>query len=211
MSVQKWNHKSKKVLVTGVSGTGKTTLFWRLVSTTPATWKFVYDHEGEFSSRFGLPRCTNTVDLAIQTEKGGWVCFDPVELYPGEAEKGFFFFCDYVMAISSQFKGRKLFIVDELQKVTGTTQKPEEFLKLCETGRRREVDIFAISNAPNRIHNSVRNAVTEVYSFRLTDKNALAFLADNGFDADSVRNLPNGEYLWRNFNTGESRRAGKAF
>ena len=44
MSVQKFDHVSLKVLITGCSGTGKTTLFEKLVRAEKAPRKFFFDH-----------------------------------------------------------------------------------------------------------------------------------------------------------------------
>ena len=45
----------------------------------------------------------------------------------------------------------------------------------------------------------------------MVEKNSLKFCEENGFDSEKIRNLKNGEYVWRNFNTGESGEGGKAF
>lgn len=218
MSVQVFNHPSKKVLVTGVSGTGKTTLFEKLIRNEKARWKFVFDHQGEFSARFGHKAATDISELCEQTARAGYVIFDPVKFAnePGtDGERrglpgAFAFFCDYVFAMSETLRGRKIIVCDELQKLVTNTKTPDELLCILDTGRRYQLDFFAISQAPNLIHNAIRNQITEVFSFRQNDKNAVQYLADSGFDENKIRNLERFAYLWRNLATGEDNFSGGA-
>jgi hypothetical protein len=211
VSLQKFDHHSDKRLISGVSGTGKTTLFEALVRKEKAGRKFIYDHQGEFSRRFGVPPVFFPEQMCEATAHGGWVVFDPVEMFPGKSADGFEFFCDYVLAVSAQLNGRKIIGCDELQKLISNRDEPQELLAVLDTGRRYQLDAFFISQAPNRIHNGVRNQLTFVYTFRQSDANALAYLQENGFDPDAIRNLPKGKYLWRNLDSGESGEGGSAF
>lgn len=211
MSVQNYSHSSDKRLITGTSGTGKTTLFADMLKKEKAAWKFVFDHQGEFAHRFEIQPVFDVDGLCAAVEKRGWVCFDPVKMYPGRSAEGFNFFCDFVMAVAEKIKGRKLFACDELQKLTGTRAEPLEFLALLDTGRRYQVDVIAISQSPNRIHNGIRNQLTKVFTFRQSDSNAITYLGENGFDPEKIRGLGRGQYLWRNLDSGEAGEGGKAF
>jgi hypothetical protein len=132
-------------------------------------------------------------------------------MFPGKSPEGFAFFCDYVLAVCQTLNGRKLLACDELQKLISNSREPAELLAVLDTGRRYQLDAFFISQAPNRIHNGVRNQLTYVYTFRQSDANALAYLQENGFDPDAIRNLPKGKYLWRNLDSGESGEGGTPF
>jgi hypothetical protein len=81
---------------------------------------------------------------------------------------------------------------------------PPELICILDTGRRYQLDFYAICQAPNRIHNAVRNQITEVWTFRQSDKNAVAYLVDNSFNEDEIRNLQGHDCLWRNLSTGEN-------
>lgn len=208
--MQDFDHRSLKILVTGTSGTGKTTLAQKLLKTEKAFVKFIYDHQGEFSKRFKVPAITDADDLLDKTAKGGYVCFDPIKSFPGKSQLGFDFFCEFVFAECQVIGGRKIFFCDELQKLTDTANEPEAFLTLCETGRRFKVDIICISQAPNRLHNAIRNQLTQVYTFRQSDDNAIKYLEANGFDPAKVRSLSaeRHEWLGRNLDTGETSASG---
>lgn len=204
-----WDWPSTKILYAGSSGVGKTTLLEKRVRKEKARWKFVYDHKhGEFCKRFGAKPCFDFEDLSAATAKGGWVVFDPIRLYKGKPEEGFAFFCDYVFAISEQFKGRKLFICDELQKLLDTRREPDELLVVLDTGRVYQIDCFMITNACNGIHNRVRQQISEVYAFKQGDKNAASWLEEKGFNAEELYALPKFEYQWRNLDTGETSSSG---
>jgi hypothetical protein len=203
-----FTHPSLKYLITGTSGSGKTHLFEQLIRAEPARVRFIYDHEGEFSKRFKKDPVTDGLALAEKTLLGGYVIFDPIQEFEGRQEEGFAFFCDYVLQVSKELKGRKLFCCDELQKLTSNREEPREFIALCETGRRYQIDVITISQAANRLHNAVRNQLTRVYTFRQSDENAIKYLSENGFNADEVRNLPKWRYLWRDLATGATGEGG---
>lgn len=204
MSVQVFDHKSKKVLITGTSGTGKTTLLEKLLRKEKSRWKFVFDHQGEFSARFKAPACTDPEQLCEAVARGGWVVFDPVAMYPGRTREAFAFFCDFTFAMAETQKGRKIFVCDELQKLVDNAKTPDELMCILDTGRRYQLDFYGISQAPNLIHNAIRNQITEVFTFRQSDENAIKFLAENGFNENEVRNLKGHAFMWRNLATGEN-------
>lgn len=211
MSVQKFSHPSVKELITGTSGTGKTTLFEEILRREKARWKFVFDHQGEFSVRFGVKPCFTLEQIVAAADAGGWVCFDPVREFPGRTPDAFAFWADFVFEFSQSLRGRKIFACDELQKLVSTKNEPVELLTILDTGRRYQLDFFGITQAPNRIHNAIRNQITKIYTFRQSDANAVAYLGDNGFDAEKIRNLARGCYLWRNLDSGEAGEGGSAF
>jgi energy-coupling factor transporter ATP-binding protein EcfA2 len=204
MNVQVYDHPSKKVLITGTSGTGKTTLLEKLLRKEKARYKFVFDHQGEFAHRFKVEPCYGPENLCEAVAAGGWVCFDPVQMYPGKTPEAFSFFCDFAFCMATTQKGRKIFICDELQKLVDNAKTPDELMCILDTGRRYQLDFFGISQAPNLIHNAIRNQLTEVYTFRQSDENAIKFLDANGFNETQVRNLKGHDYLWRNLSTGEN-------
>lgn len=211
MNAQKFDHPAFRKAIFGISGTGKTTLFKSLLDKERARLKFIYDHQGEFSRRFKMEPCFDLEGLSRATDKGGIVCFDPVKLFKGAFDEGFMMFCQFVEEVSGYIKGRKMLITDELQKITDTSNKPTEFLTLCDVGRRLQVDVFFIAQAPNQLHNGIQNQLTEIWTFRQANENALKHLKGVGFDPEKIKNLKNGEWLWRDLNTMEGKEGGSAF
>jgi hypothetical protein len=219
------NHRTVKKFYVGMSGTGKSTLFSKHISAEKARLKFVFDHMGDFSEKMGLPSVVDFEGVYKAASIGGWIVFDPIRLASSIIEfkadgtpvrlgkfRALELFAEVVLEICKIIPGRKLFIMDEIQKIVGSTgQEPTELLNLLDTGRHFAVDFFGVSIAPNRVHNVIRGAMTEIYSFRMTESNALKFLTDNGFDETKIRTLKNGKYFYRNVDTGETGEGGKAF
>ena len=195
------DHCSTKVLVVGLSGTGKTTFWTKFVRNYRAQTKFIFDHEGEFALRNRCHAATTaeSLDAAVHS---GWVVFDPGKMFPGATPEAFSFFADYAFAVSQRIKGIKLFACDELQKLAGTNTVTPPIASVLETGRRYGLDFAGICQAPNLVHGRIRNQMTEVVAFRTIDRNALAFLSDAGFDPEAVSKLPNHHYIARNTQTG---------
>lgn len=212
MNEQKIDHPAYRRFVTGTSGTGKTTLWMDMLEDHPARYKFIYDVEGEYAQRNRVRKVCMSMDDVVQAiiEKRELIVFDPLEEFPGKCGEGFNCFCDVIFSVCNQrdeeapLKGVKLMACDELQLVTNNRIEPIEFLTLCETGRRREIDVLVSSHAPNRLHNAVQNQFTWVATFRQSHKRALEYLVDQGFDADQVRKLGEHDHLWKDLKTGEN-------
>lgn len=211
MSVQRQDAPSVKVAIPGVSGTGKTTLCEKLIRRERAK-KLIFDHKGgDFSRRFGVKPCWNLDDLVASVESGGMTIYNPGREYPGHPEKGFAFFCDFVFQVCTVVKGRKLFVADELDMLVDSRSEPEELCIILDQGRTFEIGCIFICQAMNGIHNQVRKQFTEVFAFRQGDKNGVDWLEEKGFDREKLTALKNGQWLYKNLNTGETASGGKAF
>jgi hypothetical protein len=209
--IQKYNHRSKKVVMTGLSGTGKTTLFFSTVKSENAKWKFVYDSQGEFSDRFGLEPVSDREGLLQATAKGGWICFDPINSFEDNPEEGLMWYCDFVFTACGHLKGRKLLVIDELDDLTQDIANPKELLRVFRRGRRLEIDVYAICQGTNALHNRVRQQITDIYAFAQGDENATKWLVSRGLDEEKLLGLKPGEYLYKNRNSAEVKEGGKAF
>lgn len=198
-------HQSSKILVTGQSGQGKSTYFARFLSNAYRTLYekiFVYDHVGEISARLNIPPAYTEDDLSRAWE-AGFICFDPAQLFPGETDCGWNFFCEWVFARCQNNMGyAKLLAVDELQMFSSTANLSWEQCCVVETGRKYELDFLAISQQMNLIHNRLRNQLTEIVTFRQEDKLIIDALEERGFEESELRSLQKGEFLIRNFQNG---------
>lgn len=210
--VQDFSHPSCKILVTGGSGTGKTQLLGKMIKEAPVNFRFVFDHDGQFAHRFRVQALYSEAELREKVAKGGWVVWDPIELFPGDREEAFRFFCTLVYNLCQETKGRKIAYFDELQDFVTVNERPKEFLMLCETGRRYGIDLFLAAQATNRLHNAVRNQVTELFVFQQIDSKALEFETDTcGLDPEEIKALPKYEYIHkilRGENAGTVQRGG---
>lgn len=198
------DHPACRVGIFGSSGTGKTTFAERYLRGTPAGVRFIFDREGEWSKRLGVPQVGNVVRMpdALRT---GWVLFDPDTMFEGRHEDSLEFFADWTLQVCKRIPGRKIFVVDELQLLITGHKIGRHTMTVIQTGRRYGLDFLLISQAPNLIHNSVRGQLTEVVLFRLTDELALEFPESVGISPDRVRALPDYHYISLNTKTGEQR------
>jgi hypothetical protein len=203
------DHVPDKRLVTGGSGTGKTSRAQEMFLEEKARFKFVYDHDGRYSSRFG-PESVDAAGLDVAVAAGGTVVYDPSndftnlgvttkEMGPG----GLSFFCEYLMATCKILKGRKILFVDELDLVSGNACYPKELHVLMQTGRNYMIDCILITGQPNRVHNCVLTQCTSVTTFLHTAEPAMKWLVQNGIEEDTIRGLGDHGWFQKNLRSGE--------
>jgi hypothetical protein len=204
-TINELNYQARRLLLLGVTGTGKTTLACRLVYSHPAPLVLIYDWQGaEFAQRLGATPAESREELAARIESGErLVCYD-AESSENEPEgDGFTWFCEMAFEVAGRTPGRKLVVVDECQELIDPWKIPDGLGKLLSRGRRRMVDTCLLGSAANALHSVGRNQVTEAYFFRTTDENALKYPASLGLDTDEIRDLKNTEFVYRNNVTGE--------
>jgi hypothetical protein len=189
------DHPAYRLGIFGASGSGKTTFALKVLANLPAKLRFVFDPEGEFSHRLGLPLCQTfaELDAAVST---GWVCFDPFGEFE-EPDEGLRFFCRWAFELCETLPGRKVLMIDELQEHIDGHKIPPELSSLVWRGRRRGLDSIFIGQSPNLLNNRVRLQLTEVVCFQLTDERALEFPAVFGFNVDELKTLPQFRYVCR--------------
>lgn len=191
-------HRRTGLIVTGQSGTGKTTFWLRYLQGERVRMRFVFDGEGEVSHKLRIMPATRPDELAAACERGTWCVFDPGVMFPGRNPEAFAFFCDFAFQAGQRIPGRKLFACDELQKLVGVNSCPWELSCILETGRRHELDSAIITQQCNLVHNRVRSQTTEAVTFRHVEDRALAWLSAVGFDPEAVCRLPGGRFIARN-------------
>ena len=208
-----WQHHSSKILITGKSSSGKTTYGLRYLTHARYDYKFIFDGENngqgsELAKRMGLRPCHSAQDL-IEALPGRWVLFDPICMFSNPVA-GCLFFADWVFQVCCRLPGEKLVVIDELWKYTNAAVVPAELELVVFTGRRAGLDCLFLSQRPNRIHNSIRDALSEIVCFRLQEENSLKFIKEQGLDHEAVRRLVPGEFIAWNLDTGAEER-GRVF
>ncbi len=205
------SHRPRKVVISGNSGSGKSTFGTAVLLNAPETYKFVFDWEGELRERIGFAAARDADGLTAQLAQG-WIIFDPDEMFPDEMEDSLAaaldWFAGWVFtvkkAINAEAKEKglpfptALFYCDELQEVCDTHTMPRALKTILERGRRQGINSMLVTQQPNIVHNRVRNQLTELVAFSQVDENAVSFFEDMGFDGDDIRDL--GEGQWRLIN-----------
>lgn len=191
---------TRKVLITGISGTGKTTLFISQIREIQVKQRFIYDHEGSLAPRMGIKPALTLADLDIHL-RSGMVCFDPCQLFPGEWETGFRFFTKWAYDRCGESGGDKLVACDELGSISDVHDPSPEIKLMIQTGRRRGIHFLAVSQQPNELHNVVRSQITEINTFFHSEPLVVKYLAAKGFKEESIMKLGKGQFIRRDLLT----------
>ena len=191
-----------------MSRTGKSTLASRLIYTHPAETVLIYDWQGgEFARRLGATLATSREQLATDIQEGKRIiCYDAET---GEADvkgEGFDWFCGMAFELAGNLPGRKLFVCDEMQDLIDPYNITENLDNLLTRSGRRMMDTCFIGSAANALHNRARNQVSELYHFRVIDESALAYSKSLGMEPESIRNLPDCQFIYRDNRTGETKK-----
>jgi hypothetical protein len=184
------HHKPTKIVVTGQSGSGKTTYVMRYLKNSPYHHVVVFDHKLEFFERENIQPEFNRENLVEHVVAGKRVIsYSPLDDFPGNSQSGFEFICEWSYEIARASDKRFLFVCDEFNRFTDSNSVGWEFTQLIEDGRLWGLDFIGTAHGGNQIHNRIRSQFTEVVAFHTEDKTPLAFLEEYGFDVDEVRGL----------------------
>jgi hypothetical protein len=212
MSNQVQDHPSVKVIVVGVSSTGKTSLWEKLIQREDADFYFFFDHkDGDFSRRFNIAPCHSLEQCKTHLgERVPVIIYDPHKEFPGKVENAFCKWSEWIWSFR-ELKGRKIIGSDEIDSLIDPRNVPDDFLKIVGVGRTFQMDVFCIAQSMNALHNGVRKQFTEIFAFRQGDETGLPFLISKGFDGNELLNLQNGLWIYKHSETGKMERGGNAF
>lgn len=184
-----YDHPNRKELITGKSGSGKTTFWLDRLKKWPAKWKWAFDPEREVARKIGWPAVTAPNQLLWSIQHRRPIAFDPEAMFPGDRASGFEFFCLWVWNVSQELDGVKLFACDEVWKyVPAVRPLPHSFALLLEEGRKQEIDLCLVSQRINKTHDAIRAVTSDLVTFQHTDSLPLKWLNEY-FDPEAVRRL----------------------
>lgn len=206
------HHRPVKTVITGKSGSGKTTYFQRVIENGFGSyWKtvFLYDWQGEMAERLNVQPCFSLEQLP-EALKSGFVAYDPCEDFDDDMENGLLAFahwCFEVCKADDKFpEYPRLFCCDEVQLLIDTPNYcPREIKRIYQTGRRCGLDSAFVAQQLNELNNKIRSQSTERVTFQHEDPLVLELMAKWGFKPQDVASLAVGEFLYRN-DKGESGR-----
>jgi hypothetical protein len=199
------DYKARRVLILGVSRTGKSTLMARLIYTHPAPLVLVYDWQGgEFAKRLGAVLATDREMLAKKIDEGHRiVCYDAEAGEHDPQGGGFEWWCEMVFELAGQTPGRKLVVIDECQDLIDPYNLPTQLGDILSRGGRRMIDTCIAGRSANALQTEARDQVTELYVFRCLDANSLKYPTSLGLDAETIQGLPDTHFIFKNMRTGQ--------
>lgn len=189
-----WHHDPDKRAAVGMSGTGKSTLLLKLLECSPARWKFVFDYELECARKLNWQPAQSLEGLCRLLDNRRPVVYYPDTMFPDDPEAGLEWFCKFVKGQCDRKDGPKLFFADEIQEYVPEhwTQIQPSFRKLCNVGRRAEIDMLLGAQSITDLPLKYRRQITEIYMFKqvLVDTPAIAALGKLGITPAQVDSLP---------------------
>jgi hypothetical protein len=200
------HHKPTKILLVGMSGSGKSVYQSRFVAASTDNYDriFIFDHKLEFLERMKIIPCYNEQALIHCLERGDkFISYNHTSDFPGDSETAFQFFSEWVFEMSKALQGRNLFVTDEINRFTTSSEMGWEFRQLIEDGRLQGLDFIGTAHSANSISNKLRLQLSEIVALRTKDKRALEFLDDCGFDTDEITRLETGQFICYTEVTGE--------
>lgn len=199
----------------GQSGSGKSTFCVRYLLNAPLSVRFLFDPDpgefhpdkGEFSDRLKLPPARDEFDLALGLI-GGWVAFDPWEMFPGEAEAALEYFCEFAFEKSAGIPGSKILVVDEVWKYCSPQMIPHWLKRVVKEGRKRGLRLWVNIQEPWKLNSSIVSEVSEFDFFRLQllKPTHADFVSGCGFDPAEISALAPLQYVARNMDSGGMQR-----
>ena len=201
-------HEASHSLITGMSRKGKSTFARALSAKAGARWKFGCDpYKKEFPRFMGWPLVIDEPGLKRAVMAGQASGFYSAPLFPGDRIEGFNFWIRWVYEVGKALPGRKLVVVEEIEKTTAHRNSPlaPAFSETLDEGRAAQFDVLMIAQRVSTVSELIRAQTTEIITFQHVDGNQLDWLKAEGFNPDSVSRLDRGEYIWRDREQGTER------
>lgn len=209
MSEQQITSRRSVTVVAGLSGYGKNTAMIRYLINAKLTARFLFDPDpgefnpdlGEFADRLKLEPTQTPFQLSSHLV-GGWIPFDPHTLFPGDPQTGLEFFCDWAYEKSLQIPGEKAIVVDEAWKYCSANFIPPALRKVALSGRKPHLQLYILTQEPNKLNSTLQSAMSELVCFRLQGEKSLDFVKGYGFNPDEISKLDPLHFVARNLDSG---------
>ena len=187
----------------GMTGSGKTTFGIRYLLNVNPVCRFIFDDTGQMAARLRVPHAAtaNELEAALATR---WVIYNPHRMFPGDVRRAFLYFSDWAFKASCRCRGHKIFFADEIWRFQDRDQIPKELAMIAQMGRVEGIELFTLTQRPQKVNDSILGSATELVCFRLTESVQLRKVADLGADGGAVSRLPLGQFISYNLIAGSS-------
>lgn len=202
MPVQNFNHKASRVIASGITGTGKSTVLEYLARGFTGDHVIIFDwQDAEFgTNRFGLEKISGSFkDVARQIrdrEKIISYWHKDIDVEPEiELER----FASFIMQVADVEPREWLIIIDETGQFLNHKKMSPETKRMLVAGRRKNIDMAMSCHQLNNISFELRQHVTEAFLFRHSDELSLKIPREYGVPeeiCEKIRTLPDTHYLY---------------
>jgi hypothetical protein len=204
-------HKPWFVLISGISGTGKSTLGAKLARDTMRKhrFNFFFDPEGQWANWLGGYLC-RSLDEAARAIASTGVCFYCPDEFDSQ-QTGFEKFSEWFWQFGCSFRGTKCLWHDEAD--SDIPHAPAKFAvsplqRILGKGRKRGMKYVAITPALQLLPTTCRMQFKQVYAFANPDPVCAGYMTEKGIPADLYERLSPGQFLYLETMTRECK-AGK--
>ena len=129
-------------------------------------------------------------------------------MFPGNAEAGFNYFCQWAYDVSQRGPGKKVLLVEELWRYSTSHKISTELATVAQMGRAEELELVINTQLPHKINGSIIGQATEAVCFRLQSDLALDCVrTELEIAPAAVRDLPLGTFIARNRLSGATEQA----
>jgi hypothetical protein len=188
------DHNPQKKLVFGCSGSGKSTMFRKLIMGSGWRYVYVFDWDLKLARNTGWKAAQSMEGLCRLQDAGRPVLFFPDPEQYATLKEAFAFFCNFVWHQIRRLRGKKVFGVDELQTLVSTNYQsfPPSFSRLLDYGRNHELDMVLAAQRIDGMSKIIRGQMTEVFCFKHSefDVDAWQEMREIGIDPEAVKALP---------------------
>lgn len=208
------NHVAWRWCCVGMGGTGKTSHAYNLIRDCDHDQIFVFDHDGQFAQRNKVRSCETPAQILRELKRSGFVVFSPSQMYLNkirdpnlserQRDRAFhsvaMWFCRYAFEMALALPGKSLFFCDELQKLCKYSNP--WLTAILEEGRNRALDFGCCTLHLGAIDLAVRNQFNARYVFKIEERGALKYLAENGFSPAEIFALKKFHFILRDSHAG---------
>jgi hypothetical protein len=187
------------VLVTGISGTGKSTFAANLARQTlrKSRFNFFFDPEGQWADWLGGYLCRSMAEAARAISSTG-ICFYCPDEFPTQ-KLGFEKFCEWFWTFGCSFRGTKRMWHDEING--DIPHSPALYEKhtmqlIIGKGRKRGMQYVGISPEWQTLCTTFRSQFKQIYAFANPDPDCADYMVKKGIPAEEYARLQRGQFIY---------------
>jgi len=187
-------------LVTGASGTGKSTLWETLINSGGQdVTRLIFDPQLDYCAITGVQPCYSLEECNACIIGKYPAAYCPEKEF-ADYKEAFELWCNWAFKVSSIIPGVKKWGIDELWDLCDNTSDiPDGLLMAGNRGRKLQIEVYYATISVNEVHHDIRKSLSHLYSFWETDSLCLDWIekgSNNMVTREQIMKLKTrGEYI----------------